>query len=54
MWVCEHCGAEFNEPKEYYETHGLPSPPYELFRECPECSSTYIYEGSNNDDRKGI
>lgn len=39
MYFCEYCDAEFDEPEEYFETHGLDSAPYEKFSVCPYCYS---------------
>jgi hypothetical protein len=41
MFICEDCGLEFNEPKTYIETHGLPCPPYEKWTGCPFCGGYY-------------
>lgn len=41
MFVCKDCGRIFEEPREYTETHGLDSPPYEHWRGCPLCGGTY-------------
>lgn len=43
------CGCEFyeDELEVVYETHGLPTPPYEKFLVCPNCGYTdyeEIYE----------
>lgn len=32
----------FQNPKEYIETHGLDSPPYEHFTACPMCGGNYV------------
>lgn len=41
MFVCLDCGMIFKHPKEYTETHGLSSPPYEHFKGCPACGGAY-------------
>ena len=38
MYICKECGKTFDEPKEYFETHGLSTPPYEKFSVCPHCN----------------
>lgn len=38
---CLDCGRIFEVPKEYTETHGLDTPPYETWRGCPFCSGAY-------------
>ena len=50
MYVCLTCKSTFYAPKVYYEAHSFENPPYELFRECPICSSTYIEEGNCKKD----
>ena len=32
----------FQNPKEYIETHGLDTPPYEHFTGCPMCGGSYV------------
>lgn len=44
MYICEDCGEVFEEPKTFYESHGLDSPPYEQWSVCPNCSSTNYKE----------
>lgn len=44
MYLCEECGAVFEEPRIFYDTHGLPTPPYEKWAQCPKCRSTKIDE----------
>lgn len=39
MFICDNCKNEFNQPYIYYETHGLPEPPFERFYLCPQCKS---------------
>lgn len=41
MFVCTECEQEFETPKKYVETHGLPCPPYEEFYGCPFCGGIY-------------
>jgi hypothetical protein len=41
MFVCLGCGGIFSEPKHWYETHGLSTPPYEEFSGSPCCSDAY-------------
>ena len=41
MFVCIECGAIFENPKEWQETHGLDSGPYEGFSSCPYCGGNY-------------
>lgn len=42
MFLCLDCDALFEEPKEYIETHGLSSPPYESWSGCPNCGGAYV------------
>jgi hypothetical protein len=42
MFVCRECKNLFEEPKTYFETHGLETPPYEKFTCCPFCGGTYV------------
>ena len=43
-FLCDKCGAIFTEPFEYKETHGLDTPPFEMFFVCPVCGhSNYAY-----------
>lgn len=44
MYRCNRCGAEFEEPRVYYEMHDLPYPPYEQWQVCPCCMDTDIEE----------
>lgn len=39
MYKCRECGAEFDEPYRYTETHGFTYGPYEEWAECPYCKS---------------
>ena len=43
MLVCLDCYRTFNEDEiaDWYETHGLDSPPYEHFSGCPYCHGAY-------------
>ena len=42
MFLCLDCEALFEEPKEYTETYGLSSPPYETRSGCPHCCGAYV------------
>lgn len=42
MYLCLDCDALFEEPREYVETHGLDTPPYETWSGCPECAGAYV------------
>ena len=41
MYICLDCGEVFSQPRRYKETHGLESPPYEIFYVCPCCGGDY-------------
>ena len=41
MFVCLDCGCVFDEPERYVDTHGLDSPPYEVWYGCPYCGGAY-------------
>ena len=43
MYRCLECGALFDEYEkaEWYETHGLDTPPYERMTGCPKCKGSY-------------
>lgn len=41
MFVCYDCGALFEEPKIWTETHGLDTPPYESYAGCPSCGGAF-------------
>lgn len=41
-YTCLECGAEFDEPREWEEHHGLDSPPYERWSGCPVCGGPYV------------
>ena len=40
MYRCEECKRKFEKPKKVVETHGQPTPPFEVFFLCPFCNST--------------
>lgn len=40
-YICFDCDRIFTEPKRYVETHGLDTPPYEIFYVCPYCGGDY-------------
>ncbi len=42
MYLCLDCDKLFEEPRDYTETHGLDSPPYETWSGCPECAGAYV------------
>lgn len=42
MYLCLDCEKTFDEAKEFVETHGLPSPPYETWTGCPYCGGDYV------------
>ncbi len=44
MFYCKNCGYEFFKPRNFYEDHGLKSPPYEKRYVCPNCNSERFYE----------
>lgn len=41
MLVCVDCGALFNDPAVYCDTHGLDAPPFEVKSGCPVCGGMY-------------
>ena len=41
-FICVDCGCVFQEPKQVVETHGLDSPPYEIFTVCPKCGGSFV------------
>ena len=43
MFRCADCGEMFEIPKKYTETHGLETPPYEIFYGCPRCAGAYSH-----------
>lgn len=42
MYACLDCGGIFEYPKQYKESHGLDSPPYETWSGCPLCGGDYV------------
>jgi formylmethanofuran dehydrogenase subunit E len=42
MYLCVDCGKLFEEPKDYFETHGFMSRPYETWSGCPHCGGAYV------------
>lgn len=42
MYVCLECGAVFETPVAYMETHGLDCGPYEALSCCPVCGGAYV------------
>ena len=42
MLICLDCRRLFEEPKQCVETHGLDTPPYEVFYVCPYCGGDFI------------
>ena len=41
-YICLDCEAIFEEPRECTETHGLDSPPYEVYYVCPNCGGDFV------------
>lgn len=41
MYICNNCGILFETPTQYTETHGIETPPYEVWNGCPECGGSY-------------
>lgn len=41
MFKCKKCGATFETPNYWKETHGLDFPPYEIFSKCPKCGEDF-------------
>ena len=41
MYKCNNCGEIFDEPHEYYETHGFKDGMYEHMSCCPYCGGDY-------------
>ena len=39
-YKCRNCGAQFDEPHVYHESHGFTSGPFEKWSVCPECGDT--------------
>ena len=46
MFKCHDCGREFEEFNTHFETHGLPTGPFERLETCPSCGSTNFNEVS--------
>lgn len=46
MFKCYDCGREFEEFNTHFETHGLPTGPFEKLDTCPFCGSTNFHEVS--------
>ena len=44
MYYCNNYENKFEKPKRTFETHGLSSPPFEVFYLCPFCDSTNFKE----------
>lgn len=42
MYICLDCNTRFWTPKQFTETHGLDSPPYEAWWGCPRCGGAYL------------
>ena len=42
MYICNECGARFEDLKEVVETHGLDTPPYETWYVCPHCGENDV------------
>ena len=42
MYLCLDCENIFDTPKDFIETHGLDSPPYETWTGCPICGGAYV------------
>lgn len=42
MYVCLDCEKIFFMPKKHIATHGLPTPPYEVWYGCPSCGGAYV------------
>lgn len=42
QYICLDCDRTFDEPRRYVETHGLNTPPYEVFYICPYCGGDYV------------
>ena len=40
-YICLDCDGLFTEPRKCVETHGLDTPPYEVFYICPYCGGDY-------------
>ncbi|MGN1229203.1 MAG: hypothetical protein ACI4T5_06050 [Prevotella sp.] len=46
MYICNECGAIFEDPYEYEEKHGFDYGPFEKWRVCPSCYSPDIAEAA--------
>lgn len=44
MYYCNNCENEFVKPTKVLETHGLSTPPFEVFYLCPFCNSNNFKE----------
>lgn len=44
MYYCQACKSKFERPNKIYETHGLSTPPFEVFYICPFCGSENFQE----------
>ena len=42
MHICLDCETTFFTPRQFTETHGLDSPPYETYWGCPKCGGAYV------------
>jgi hypothetical protein len=42
MYICLDCESLFERPGKHIETHGLDTPPYEEWYECPYCGGDYV------------
>lgn len=49
MLICVECGALFEQARTIIERHGLDSPPYEEFLDCPHCAETNIHQARRCD-----
>ena len=50
MYKCKRCGAVFEEPARWVETHGFTDGRYEPWSACPECESTRYEEVADDAD----
>jgi hypothetical protein len=39
--ICVECGCLFENARQYIETHGLDTPPYESYAGCPYCGGAF-------------
>jgi hypothetical protein len=44
MFICTECGLVFDEPKIFFEKHGLDAPPFERWSVCPRCEENDFVE----------